>query len=80
MRKFLYLMRIHPESQSGKVTCNQIEIPDWPTAITDDAGNIYSDREIAPKRGACSWYTVEYRPPSRITLDFRRARKVVVLD
>ena len=80
MRKFLYLIRVHPDSQCGAVSANQIEIPDWPTAITDDAGNTYSEREIAPKRGACSWYTVEHRPPSRVTLTFRRARKVVVLD
>ena len=81
MRKFLFLIRVHPESQSGKATCNQIEIPNWPIAVTDDVGNTYSFREIAPERGTCSWHTVEHRPPSRITIDFvDKTTTTIVLD
>ena len=81
MRKFLYLMRVHPESQCGAISANQIEIPDWPTAITDDAGNTYTQHDIAPERGSCSWYAAEHRPPSRVTLYFRRNTSVtIVLD
>lgn len=78
MRKFLHLLRIHPESESGKCTVHLIEIPDWPASVTDDAGNSYCWRGQSDEY-TCSWYTVEHRPMSRITLNFKDGTYKVVL-
>lgn len=81
MKKLLFLIRTHPESQSGKATCNQIEVHDWPAAITDDVGNTYTMQAINAPASSCSWYAVEHRPPSRVTIFFEDGTAtVVVLD
>lgn len=67
------VMRTQP--QPAPCHCRSIveqftDIPAFPVAISDDAGNTYRMQAQRDDAGFAVWFTTEERPPTRITLTF----------
>jgi hypothetical protein len=68
--KYVMVIRVQAEGNcQGRAIIDTFhDIPGFPEAVSDDAGNAYTLDKMTEEYAA--WHSVEDRPPSRITMTF----------